>query len=147
MKKIEKAEKIYEYIRECEKIIHRKGHEIAQEHNLTIDQYHILVVLNHSQLTPTIGEIADKFCKAQNTMSERISRLEEKKLVERINDLEDRRITRVNITKEGKELVETIRKERSSVFVLNAIANMKEEDVDELIRQLENLYLHLEEEE
>lgn len=146
MDKSNKAVNITFHIRECAKLIHNKGHEIAQSYNLTIEQYHLLVMLYFSELPPTIGEIAGKFGKAQNTISERISRLEEKELVERISDYEDRRIIRVNITKEGKELVETIRKERSSIFVLNAISKMKEDDVNILIKQLENLYLHLEKE-
>lgn len=52
----------------------------------------------------------------------------------------------MNITTKGKKLIETIRKERSSIFVSNAIKNMEEEDVDTLINKLENLYLQLEKE-
>lgn len=146
MEKSEKAERITYCIRECDKLIHKKGHEIAQNYNLTIDQYHLLVMLSFSEWPPTIGEIAKKFGKAQNTMSERISRLEEKELVERITDFEDRRSIRVNITKEGEKLVETIRRERSSIFVLNATTKMEEDEVDILIRQLEKLYMYLEKE-
>ena len=146
MSKREKAEKITYYIRECEKLIHKKGHDIAQSYNLTLEQYHLLIMIYFSEMPPTIGEIAEEFAKAQNTISERISRLEEKDLVERISDYEDRRVIRVNITTKGKKLIETIRKERSSIFVSNAIKNMEEEDVDTLINKLENLYLQLEQE-
>lgn len=140
----EKAGKVTDYIRECEKIIHKKGHELAQYYNLTIDQYHLLLMLNFSNIPPTIGEIAEKFDKAQNTISERISRLEEKGLVERIPDSIDRRISRVSITDDGNKLVETIRQERSNIFILNAISKMDESEVDLLIILLEELYLNLE---
>lgn len=143
----EKAEKIVTYIRRSERQIHKKGHKIAQEYNLTLDQYHLLLYLNCLENPPTIGEIAEKYERAQNTISEKISRLEEKFLVERKSDLSDRRICRVDITLKGKELVNTIRKERRDKSVLRALSYMNEKEVDSLVEGLEKLYNNLDKEE
>ncbi len=143
----EKAEIVVNYIRKSEEIIHRKGHELAQCYNLTLDQYHLLAYLNMLEESPTIGEIADKYCKAQNTISEKVSRLEEKGLVERKSDFLDRRLTRVVITPEGKNLICTVKKERRNKSVLRALNSMNDEDINNLIKGLEILYDNLNKEE
>ena len=89
-----KSESISNYIRECSNIIHTKGHQIAQEYGLTYDQYHLLIYIELKERAPTINDIAEKFNKAQNTISEKVSRLEEKGLINRIGDEQDRRVTR-----------------------------------------------------
>lgn len=139
----EKAEIIASYIRKSDRIIHRKGHELAQNYGLTIEQYHLLVYLNMEESPPAIGEIAKKYCNAQNTMSEKISRLEEKQLVERKSDPSDKRLTRVIVTLKGKELICTIKKERRNKSILKAINSMSEGNVDNLIINLEILYNNL----
>ena len=143
----EKAELVATYIRKSDRIIHRKGHELAQNYGLTIEQYHLLFYLNMLERPPTIGEIAKKYCNAQNTMSEKISRLEEKQLVERKSDSVDRRVTRVIVSPKGKKLVCTIKKERRNKSVLKALNSMSEESIDNLIIDLETLYNNLSKEE
>ncbi len=135
-----KSESISYYIRECSNIIHHKGHQIAQEYGLTYDQHHLLIYLNKSKVAPTINDISNKFNRAQNTISEKVSRLEDKGLVKRCEDVEDRRITRVYITERGKELIHTIKQERSNRVVYSALKNMEDEEVDELLKNLAKLH-------
>lgn len=135
-----KSESISYYIRECSNIIHHKGHQIAQEYGLTYDQHHLLIYLNKSKVAPTINDISNKFNRAQNTISEKVSRLEDKGLVEKCVDTEDRRITRVCITERGKELIHTIKQERSNRVVYSALKNMEDEEVDELLKNLAKLH-------
>lgn len=134
-----KSEKIADYIRSCNKIIHRKSHELAKSYNLTIDQYHMLFHIKYMKAEPSIGELAQKYDKAQNTISEKISRLEEKGLVYRKEDLLDRRVCRVCITDKGKNIVNIIRKERSNKAVFSALNNMKDDEIENLMISLEKL--------
>ena len=122
------SEIISNYIRECSNIIHRKGHQIAQEYDLTYDQYHLLIYLSFSEHPPTINEISKKFNRAQNTISEKISRLEEKGLVNRRDDIEDRRVTRVEITEKGVNLINLIRQERSNRVTYVALEKMRTDE-------------------
>ncbi|NMB07660.1 MAG: winged helix DNA-binding protein [Tissierellia bacterium] len=140
-----KSESISNYIRECSGIIHEKGHSIAEEYGLTYDQYHILLYLRHQTNPPSINTISEKFNRAQNTISEKISRLEEKNLVEKIDDKLDRRITRVIITEKGNQLIKTIRKERNVRIVYNALETMNEKEIDSLLSNLNKLYDNLKE--
>ncbi|NLV77660.1 MAG: winged helix DNA-binding protein [Tissierellia bacterium] len=141
-----KSESVSYYIRECSSIIHHKGHQIAQEYGLTYDQYHMLIYLELSERPPTINDISSKFNRAQNTISEKVSRLEEKGLVERCGDTNDRRITRVCITEKGSKLIHTIREERSNRVTYRALGKMRHEDVDNLLNNLFKLYDNLKEE-
>lgn len=140
-----KSESISYYIRECSSIIHKKGHQIAEEYGLTYDQYHLLVYLNLKETSPNINDISGKFNRAQNTMSEKITRLVEKGLVLKVDDEMDRRITRVVITEKGQELVHTIRQERTNRVTYGSIEKMNKDEVDNLLINLNKLYNNLKE--
>lgn len=139
------SEIISKYIWECSNIIHAKGHNIAKEYGLTYDQYHLLIYLKNSKEPPTINEISNILNRAQNTISEKVTRLEEKGLVRRIDDEKDRRITRVLVTEEGLKLVETIKKERNNRATYMALLNMEEIEVKNLLLALEKFYSSLKE--
>jgi DNA-binding MarR family transcriptional regulator len=138
-----KSESISNYIRECNNIMHTKGHKLAQEYNLTYDQYHLLFYLNICENSPTISDISRKFNRAQNTISEKISRLEEKGLVCKVDDEQDRRITRVIITEKGANLIYNIKQERSNRVTYIALEKMDESQVDDLLMNLTILYNNL----
>ncbi|HSH36754.1 MarR family winged helix-turn-helix transcriptional regulator [Schnuerera sp.] len=137
------SETISNYIRECSNIIHTKGHQIAQEYDLTYDQYHLLIYLSFSDKPPTINEISRKFNRAQNTISEKITRLEEKGLVSRVDDIDDRRITRVIISEEGLNLIRIIKQERSNRVTFIALEKMKKNEAEDLLNNLGKLYNNL----
>ncbi len=140
----EKTDKIVEGIRILDRMIHMKHHEVAQEHNLSLDQFHLLIHLIHwdvNKKTPTIGDIAKRSRKAQNTISERVTRLEEKGLLKRVKDKDDRRISRVEMTEDGIRLMKSINYQASNEFVSKALSKM---DEDISTRLLEGLNLLVE---
>lgn len=135
----EKTDKIVEGIRVLDRMIHMRHHEVAQEHNLSLDQFHLLIHLIHwdiSEKSPTIGDIAKRSKRAQNTISERVTRLEEKGLLKRIKDEDDRRISRVVMTEDGIKLMKSINYKASNAFVSKALSRM---DDDISTRLLEGL--------
>lgn len=141
----EKSELISNYIRSCSRIIYERGHRIAEGYGLTYDEYHILIFLIKRDQAPSINEVSKRFNRAQNTISEKVSRLEEKELIEKIDDRLDRRVTRIIITEKGKKLIETIREERNIKIVYNALESIDEEQVDNLLSNLNKLYENLKE--
>lgn len=146
MVKKEEVEQILSYVKEINKLIHIKHHEKAQNHNLTLEQFHLLLYLNKLNTYPTIGEIAKKFNKAQNTVSEKITRLEDKGLLNRVKDENDRRISRVIITGLAKELLKKINDEASNDFLYKAMGNMDEYKTKDILYGLENILLNLKKE-
>lgn len=140
----EKTNKIVERISILDKLIHMKHHEVAQEHNLSLDQFHLLIHLIHwdfNEKPPTIGDIAKKSDRAQNTISERVTRLEEKGLLKRVKDEDDRRISRVVMTDDGIKLMKSINYQASNEFVSKALSRI---DEDLSTRLLEGLNLLVE---
>ena len=136
MNKQEKCTEIYFLKKQIDVSIHQKYHTIAQTHGLTLDQFHLLIELDELLLdVPTedvgmpIGTIASQLSAAQNTISERVSRLEKKKLVERIPDQQDRRISRVILTQEGKELLEHLEIVASRNAYMEALNNLPENEI------------------
>lgn len=143
----EETNKVVEYIEKIDKLIHMRHHELAQENNLSLDQFHLLIHLIHrykGDKNPTIGEIAKRSRRAQNTISERVSRLEEKGLLERVKDKDDRRISRVALTDEGRELINSINYQASKEFVFNALSDIDENVSAKLLKGLEQLAEKLE---
>ncbi len=135
------SELISSYIRECSHMIHVKGHELAQEYGLTYDQYHILLFIERTKADPpSIRDISIKFNIAQNTTSEKITRLEDKKLVEKISDENDRRVMRIKILDEGVDILKKIRKERAHRITYKALESMSQDEIESLMKNLEKLH-------
>jgi DNA-binding MarR family transcriptional regulator len=130
---------------EIDRLIERKHHELAQQYGLSLEQFHLLIELDElmldvdSESAPTVGEIASSIDNSQNTVSEKITRLENKGLVTRIKDAKDRRISRIMLTDEGRSLIDAISKQANNRFLFDAISRMKDEDIDDLLECLEKL--------
>lgn len=137
MNKDENIKKIIECKDKVDKLIHMKYHKLAEEYNLTLEQFHLLIEMDELMLdvdeklvAPTVGELAKNINNSQNTVSERITRLENKGLVERKRDSSDKRISRVYLTEEGRKLIKELDKEASSNFLHDALWNMEDEEIN-----------------
>lgn len=141
-----KSEKVIGYLDEIQNIIHNKHHDLAQKYNLTLEQFHLLLHLSMKSTPPTVNEIANSFNNAQNTMSEKLSRLQEKKFIKKIKDPNDKRVSRISLSIQGKKLIDTICYEAENCFVKDAISKMEEQKLQTLILCLEDLIKNLKEE-
>lgn len=145
-----KAMKIIEIWDSINEIMELKWHEIAQQFNLSLEQFHLLIELEELELNvsnetqlPTVGEIASNMGNAPNTLSERIKRLEKKGLVEKIKDNNDLRVSRVALTNEGRKLIESIKNQVGKNLLNDILEKMDEESLDNLLKSLYQLHDHL----
>lgn len=141
-----KIQKIIQLKDEVDTLIHKKYHKLAKKYGLSLEQYHLLLELDELMFdiddefkAPTVGQIAKNINNSQNTVSERITRLENKGLVNRKKDINDKRISRVVLTDKGRELLEAIENEASSKYLFSSISNMEEIDINNLFISLEKL--------
>jgi len=142
---------IQKNLEQINKLVRSKYREIAQECNLTLEQFHILIELHFHHgsmisediLPLSIGEIAEDIGKAPHTLSERIKRLEKKDLVKKVRDKKDLRITRVLLTHKGQALMNRIENESSNIFVYNALEKMDEKSLNKLLNGLKQLNKNL----
>jgi len=144
---------ITDSLEELDRLVHARHHRLAQKYNLTEEQYSLLIELDElcldvadGEAAPTIGQMAEVFRNAQNTMSDRISRLERRGLVQRVPDPEDRRVSRVVVTAAGQQLLDTIRQEAGRDFLLDALGRMPGGTVAGLRTGLSELLVRLREE-
>lgn len=147
MNKTDKAKKVIKLRSEVDELIHGRYHKLAKKYNLSLEQFHLLIELDELALNlsdemsaPTIGDIAKNINNSQNTVSEKVNRLEKKGLVKRVKSEEDRRVSRVVLTDEGRKLINDISEEASGRFLLDSILNLDESDIDNLLNGLEKLY-------
>lgn len=150
MNKIDKAKKVIKLRSAVDEVIHGRYHKLAKKYNLSLEQFHLLIELDELALNlsdemsaPTIGDIAKNINNSQNTVSEKVNRLEKKGLVKRVKSEEDRRVSRVVLTDEGRELINDISEEASGKFLLDSILDLDEGDIDNLLNGLEKLYKNM----
>lgn len=138
--------------KEIDQTIHENYHRLAQKFGLSLDQFHLLLEIEESMMgaeseleSPTIGLLAENINVSQNTISERISRLEKKDYLKRVMDKKDRRINHVVLTDSGKSLMNTISSEAETDFVRNALLKMQSDELEtflscykEFITQIKN---------
>ncbi|OEC85617.1 MULTISPECIES: MarR family winged helix-turn-helix transcriptional regulator [Methanobacterium] len=138
---------ILRYWEHINKLIRLKHRETAQKYELTFEQFHLMIELDHHaefrldtyQLPPTVGEIAADIGNAPHTLSERIKRLEKKGMVKKIKDEEDLRINRVMLTDKGQNLIDRIKNESNNIFIYSALEEMDEKTLGNLSNGLKQL--------
>ncbi|WP_424355116.1 MarR family winged helix-turn-helix transcriptional regulator [Methanobacterium sp. MBAC-LM] len=138
---------ILRYWEHINKLIRLKHRETAQKYDLTFEQFHLMIELDHHaefkldnyELPPTVGEIAADVGNAPHTLSERIKRLEKKGLVKKIRDEKDLRINRVMLTDKGQNLIDSIKNEADNIFIYNALEKMEKNSLNNLLNSLKQL--------
>ena len=110
------------------------------EFGLTIAEFDVLAALRRSgqpyQLSPT--ELFQTLMVSSGTMTHRIDRLEQAKLVKRIPDPNDRRGTLIQLTDEGFDVIEKAVEAHvtNEHRVLNALEQSEREALAGLLRKL-----------
>ena len=147
----EQIGQIIETKKTIDRLIHDRHHQLAQSYGLSLEQFNLLIELDELMLdlpadaaAPTVGALAKNINNTQNTVSEKIGRLEKKGLVARVRDELDKRISRVVLTDQGRKLIVAIEKEAEGSFLADALARMTEPEIASLARGLRQLLLALE---
>jgi len=138
---------IGKHLEHINKLVRSKYRETAQKHDLTLEQFHLLIELYHHHglmvtediLPLTVGEIAADIGNAPHTLSERIKRLEKKDLIKKMRDKNDQRINRVLLTDKGQHLMDSIKDESTNIFIYNALDKIDESLLDGLLNGLKQL--------
>lgn len=148
MSNVDKCRLIIQEKKEIDWILHQRYHAVARQGGLSLEQFHLLVELDELMLELedegiSINRIARKIHNAQNTVSERVSRLEDKGLVKRVRDEKDRRVSRVEMTDEGRKLLAEINEEANLNFALDALGVLSEEEIDSFLSTLKKIIMQM----
>jgi len=144
--KYEMSYEITSMFRDINCMIHQRHHDLAEEFKLSVDQFHLLVYIIDHEKDLSIGRLANVFNLAPNTMSEKLSRIEEKGLICRKKDEKDKRIHRIMLTDKGRRMIEKIRYKARKEYVVNALSKIEDADLLSLHTSLKETLKHMQEE-
>ncbi len=105
--------------------------------NVTPEQYLVLDILWEKQ-SLSQQNIADLIQKDKNSVTKIIDSLEKKNLVNRVVDQKDRRINKIELTKEGLAL-EKITTEVAINFMNDTVKDIDGQDLDKLVEVMRKL--------
>jgi len=103
--------------------------------DLGIAHMMVLKVLSVREKPPIIADLAKELSISASMMTHIIDKIESAKLIHRTRDESDRRIVRVEITEEGKNLVNKLDAEARERIVL-FLKNLNENDQNEFINAM-----------
>ncbi|WP_226036495.1 MarR family winged helix-turn-helix transcriptional regulator [Aquibacillus saliphilus] len=111
-------------------LIKKKGREILNNYPITPPQFIALQwLLEDGDLT--IGELSNKINLAFSTTTDLIDRMEKRELVERIRDLNDRRVVRIHLLEKGTSIINEVIEKRQD-YLGEVLENVPVEKVDSL---------------
>ncbi len=104
----------------------------ASKMGLNLSQLYILMYLNSHPLIP-IGELSHQFDLSPSTVTVHMDTLESKGLAERIREVEDRRVVKVNLKEKGKNFIAGIIESRIHVLreALTGVEDNKLKEIEE----------------
>lgn len=121
-------------LREVSSIIKRRGRDILIDYPVTPPQFSALLALRRLK-SPTMTQLCEFLSLASSTVTDLVDRMERNELVERIRDVEDRRIIRLKITKQGLKVVDAVVEQRRN-YLAEVFEDIDSETLQELLRLL-----------
>lgn len=128
---------LYILLSRCQMTIENAGNIMLQGSGLSLSQFGILETLFHSG-SLTQNQLAEKHLSSRANISQIISRLENKKMVERTFSENDKRVAIVVLTETGKNLIQKILPELGPT-VLKSISKLDTEERADLAKLLKKI--------
>ncbi|MCT2583538.1 MarR family winged helix-turn-helix transcriptional regulator [Actinophytocola gossypii] len=110
---------------------------VLAEHDLTFAQLEILVRLADRPAPLGMGELGDAVKLHPTTAARTVARLERARYVERVDDEDDRRVTRVRVSERGLAVTRTaLGRLREVGFGLDGLSRVDTRRLTELVRPI-----------
>ena len=121
-------------------ISHKKLEEDLNKVGLTPPQFYVLATIGYAGGLP-FGEIGAKMMVTVSNLTGIVDRLEEKKVVSRKRDENDRRVVRVVLTEKGARLYKTAIPlfEKSIGQIFSSIEKPDQKELSAILRKLNHL--------
>ncbi|SDQ45452.1 transcriptional regulator [Virgibacillus subterraneus] len=119
-------------------IIKQNGRKILNNYPITSPQFIALQwLIEEGDLT--IGELSNKNGLAFSTTTDLVDRMEKNELVERIRDIDDRRVVRIHVLEKGNSIIQEVIRKRQE-YLGEVLTNFSIEQTDTLNDLLSFLY-------
>ena len=138
------------------KLIHafKRTTSKAKSHSLAQAEFMTLIAIQHLGMSKKkkgmdegvkVSEISEQLETSKPDVSKKIRSLEQKELVKRCESKQDKRVTYIEITEKGNEVLLTNKKEAEQ-FLTNVLKRMGEADMMEFMRLCQRMREAMEEE-
>jgi MarR family transcriptional regulator, 2-MHQ and catechol-resistance regulon repressor len=119
---------------------HKKLEEDLEKLGLTPPQFYVLATIGYAGGLP-FGEIGAKMMVTVSNLTGIVDRLEEKKVVSRKRDENDRRVVHVVLTEKGTKLYKSTIPlfEKSLVQIFSSLNRLQQKELSALLRKLNHL--------
>lgn len=109
----------------------------VEAHGISFSEFAVLEVLLHKGPLP-IGDVGDRVLLSSGSMTYVIDKLEERDFIQRRPCAEDRRIIYAELTAQGRELIEEVFDEHSSLIrqLTDELSSAEKEKLTSLLKQL-----------
>lgn len=134
----QQVEDIEKSLRMIADIVKQKGREILTQFPITPPQFIALQWLQEYG-DMTIGELSTKMYLACSTTTDLVDRMEKSELVERVKDLNDRRVVRIHLLDKGATIIQQVIRKRQD-YLSDVLKHLSKEEVNVLEQNLSHLY-------
>lgn len=114
--------------------IDRRSSRIFTQYGLSLGQFAVLEALYHKG-DLSVGQVQKKILSTSGTIPVIVSNLEKRGLLERLQDVTDKRKCLLHITEEGKKLVEEVFPENKKV-IIDSMTNWSDEEKEQMLKIL-----------
>jgi len=136
--KMDKAQKLADITFKLKKICNEKESYFAHQFKLTAMEFRCLKYLKDNEYL-IVKDLAHNMNLTPSRVTRLITSLEEKKLILRKLDMEDRRNVRVMINPKNKDFVENMDKKHTELHA-EILANVPPKKIDQTIEAIQGLY-------
>ncbi|MBC5637543.1 MarR family transcriptional regulator [Ornithinibacillus sp. BX22] len=137
----EQIAKLEKKLRHISGAIKQNGRKILNNYPITNPQFIALQWLKEEG-DMTIGELSAKNGLAFSTTTDLVDRMEKNELVERVRDMNDRRVVRIHVLEKGHRIIEEVILKRQE-YLNNVLENFTEEQTTTLIELLNLLHAQM----
>jgi DNA-binding MarR family transcriptional regulator len=114
-----------------------KPESCAEYSDLSHTHFHIMITLSEFGMLP-VSEIGKKLMISRPNMTPLLDKLILEGLIQRLPDEKDRRIININLTGNGRELLEKLQKAMVNNF-RQMLSRLSDEDLEQLVASFEKI--------
>ncbi|GKV55770.1 MarR family transcriptional regulator [Sporosarcina sp. NCCP-2222] len=134
---IERALKLFIVLSRASKVISEEANKLIETYGLNPTEFAVLELLFHKGRQP-IQKIGQKILLRSGSMTYVVDKLEKKGLLKRVFCEEDKRVTFMEITEEGRELIHSIfpSHAKNMQTIMSGLTSEEQEQAIHLLRKL-----------
>ena len=137
MSKFESISQIINLSRNFNRTLRHKFHNLMQDSDFTLPQLSVISILakNGEQ---KVSDISEKMGLSDSTVSGILDRLEQKGIIERKRNKDDRRVVKIYLSKGSQEICQEFHRKREEYFT-HLLKELSEQEINDIIKGLEIL--------